>query len=60
MAWVDHVDRSRAEWVILFGRARQRFEAEVGLKRVGDAPGPNFSAEPVHAFEGNRLTVTES
>jgi len=26
----------------------QRLDAEVGLQRVGDAPGQNLSGEPVH------------
>ena len=31
----------------LVDRLVQRLEAEVGLQRVGDAPGQNFSGEPV-------------
>ena len=38
-------DLGRAE---LMDRLVQRLEAEVGLQRVGDAPGQNLAREPVH------------
>ncbi len=34
-------------------RLAQRFDAEVDLQRVGDAPGQNFAGKPVHDGHGN-------